>query len=220
MHTRLQLLRGSRPAAVLLCAAVLLLSGNAATAYADTPDPQLSIAVDNGSASAKSGDELRYTITVTNLGTQKVKGLRVNQTVPTGASVVSADEGGDEGKGKISWKVDLAAAQKVTMHTSLSLGATPGSALRLATVACAQVSAKGPALVCASDSDQLPAGAAAEAAQAPAPPSSGWLDGRTPWYLGGGAALVLVLVGALLLVLRHRHPGAGMVAHPAPSDVG
>ena len=218
MHTRLQLLRGSRLAAVLLCAAMLLLSGSATSARADTPDPQLSIAVDDGSTSVRSGDKLSYTITVTNLGTSKVKDLRVSQTVPTGASVVSAGSHGDEAKGKISWSVDLGAAQKVTVRTTLALGTTPGSALRLATVACAQVSAKGPALVCASDSDQLPAGAAAEAAQALVAPSSGWLDGRTPWYVGG-AALVLVLVGALLLVLRHRHAGPGPVAHRAPSEV-
>jgi uncharacterized repeat protein (TIGR01451 family) len=215
MHTRLQLLRGSRLPAVLLCAAMLLLSGNAATAHAGTPDPQLSIAVDNGATSATSGDELTYAITLTNLGTKKVEDLRVSQTVPSGASVVSVDARGDRSTGKISWKVDLAAAGTTTVHATLALGRTPDSALRIATVACAQVMAKGPALVCASDSDQLPAGAAVERAEADAVPAAGgWLDGRTPWYAGGGAALVLVVAGAVLLVRRHRHHGVAAVVLP------
>jgi uncharacterized repeat protein (TIGR01451 family) len=215
MHPQLDLTRRSRMAAVLIGAVLLTLGGTGA-AQADTPDPQLSIAVDNGSTAARSGDKLGYTITVTNQGPQKVKGLRVSQTVPAGASVVSADADGDEAKGKISWKVDLAAADQVTVHTTMALGSTPESALRLATVACAQVSARGPALVCASDSDQLPAGAAVEAAQASAVAApSGWLDGPTPWYAGGVAALVLVLSGALLLVRRHRQAGVGPFAQRA-----
>jgi len=211
MHAQLDLTPRSRTAAVLIAAALLTLGGTGA-AQADTSDPQLSIAVDNGSTAAKSGDELGYTITVTNLGTRKVKGLQVSQTVPAGVSVVSADADGDETKGKISWKVDLAAADKIIMHTTMALGSTPDSALRLATVACAQVSAKGPALVCASDSDQLPAGAAVERAEADAVPAAdGWLDGRAPWYAGGAAVAVLAAGGAALVV-RRRHradPPAG-----------
>jgi len=215
MHTRPQLLRGSRLAAVLLCAVTLLLSGNAATAHADTPEPQLSIAVDDGSAAAKSGDKLSYTVTVTNLGTTKVKDLRVSQTIPTGASLVTAGSHGDEAKGKVSWSVDLGAAQEVTMRTTMTLGSTPESALRLATVACAQVTAKGPAVVCASDSDLLPAGAAAaEAVQPESAASSWWLDGRAPWYAGGGAALVVVVVGAMLLVRRQRDAGPRLSRAP------
>jgi uncharacterized repeat protein (TIGR01451 family) len=219
MHTRLHLLRGSRLPAVLLCAAMLLLGGNAATAHADTSGPQLSIAVDDASSSAKSGDKLGYTITLTNLGTKKVKDLRVSQTVPAGATVVSAGSHGDQGKGEISWSVDLGAAQKTTLHTTMALGTTAGSAMRLATVACAQVSAKGPPLVCASDSDLLPAGAAAEVLQAETASPSGWLDGRTPWYAGGGVALLLV-VGALLLVRRHHHAAPSVAVPASTSDVG
>jgi uncharacterized repeat protein (TIGR01451 family) len=219
MHPRLDLTPRSRMAAVLIGAVLLTLGGTGA-AQADTPAPQLSIAVDNGSTAAKSGDKLGYTITVTNQGTRKVKDLRVSQTVPAGASVVSADADGDEAKGTISWKVDLAAADKVIMHTTMSLGSTPDSALRLATVACAQVSAKGPALVCASDSDQLPAGAAVDRAAADAVPAAGgWLDGRAPWYAGGAAVAVLAAAGAALLVRRRRH-GRVPVALPAStSDV-
>jgi uncharacterized repeat protein (TIGR01451 family) len=203
MHPQLDLTRRSRTAAVVIGAVLLTLAG-AGAAQADTPEPQLSIAVDNGSTAARSGDKLGYTITVTNLGTRKVRDLRVSQTVPAGASVVSADADGDEAKGTIRWKVDLAAADTITMHTAMTLGGTPDSALRLATVACAQVSAKGPALVCASDSDQLPAGAAVERAAADAVPAAGgWLDGRAPWYAGGAVA-VLAAAGAALLV-RRRH---------------
>jgi len=204
MHAQLDLTPRSRMAAVVIGAALLTLGGTGA-AHAATPAPQLSIAVDNGSTAAKSGDKLGYTITVTNLGTKKVRDLRVSQTVPAGVSVVSADADGDETSGKISWKVDLAAADKVTMHTTMALGSTPDSALRLATVACAQTSAKGPALVCASDSDQLPAGAAVERAEADAVPAAGgWLDGRAPWYAGGAVAVLAAAGAALVVRRRHR----------------
>jgi uncharacterized repeat protein (TIGR01451 family) len=204
MHQGLDV-RRSRLAAVLLGAALLTLGGSPGlTAHAETPPPQLSIAVDNGGTAARSGDKLSYTLTVTNLGTRKVENLRVSQTIPSGAAFVSADAEGRPDAGKVGWSVDLPTGKEVRMHTTMTVGSTSESALRLATVACAQVSAKGPALVCASDSDQLPAGAAAEQAETDAASSSAWLDGRTPWYLGGGAAVLLAALGAALLVRRHR----------------
>jgi uncharacterized repeat protein (TIGR01451 family) len=206
MHTGHHLARGPRLAGLLLGAALLALGGTAATAQADAPAPQLSITVDNGNASVTSGDRLSYTVTVTNLGTRKVKDLLVSQTVPTGASFVSADSKGDEAKGKVGWSVDLAAAGTATMRTTMALGRTSESTLRLATVACAQVSAKGPALVCASDSDQLPAGAAVERAQADAAAAHGWFDGPNPWYAGGSAAVVLAAFGAVLATRRRPSP--------------
>ena len=65
--------------------------------------------------------------------------------------------------------------------------------------------------MCASDSDQLPAGAAVEQGTtdvAAAP--DGWLTGATPWYLGGGAAALLAAGGAALVVRRsHAHVPVG-----------
>ncbi len=221
MHTRPLPGPRSRLATALLGVALLLLGAHATTAQAETLDPQLSIAVDDGSASARSGDKISYTLTVTNLGTTKIKDLRVSQSVPQGASVLSVGSRGRQAPGKISWSVALAPTGKATMRTTMALGATPESALRLASVACAQVSAEGPPLVCATDSDQLPAGAAVEAAQAGAADASGSAGGRTPWFVGGGAGLVVLLLGALLLVRRHRHGGTGPVAQrAATSEVG
>lgn len=205
MHQDTHRPRGSRLAAALAGATLLVLGGTTTTAQAATP--QLSIAVDDGVATARSGDRLGFTITVTNLGAKKVEGLRVSQTVPEGASVVSVDADGEETGGGVRWRVDLPPTETVTLRTTMALGTTPDTALRLATVACAQVSAKGPALVCASDSDQLPAGAAVEQGTtdvAAAP--DGWLTGRTPWYLGGGAAAV-VAAGVAALVVRRSTAG-------------
>jgi uncharacterized repeat protein (TIGR01451 family) len=130
MHPEHDLTRRSRLAAVLLGAALLTLGGAGGTAYADTPDPQLSITVDNGSTSARSGDELGYTVTVTNVGSQKVRDLRVSQTVPDGASFVSADHDGDEAKGTIRWSVDLDPAEKITVRTTTATRARARSAGR------------------------------------------------------------------------------------------
>jgi uncharacterized repeat protein (TIGR01451 family) len=179
----------------LLCLAPLY-------AGAETTKPQLSIAVDNGHDSAVKGDTLGYAITVTNLGTAKVRDLVVTQSVPAGATFVSADDHGVHRAGVVTWTLDVKAAKKVVLHASMTVAATPDELLRLATVACAQISSTERPLVCASDSDQLPAGAAAVTAQQAAEPPSVGSGHRVWWYSGGAAALVGVV--AALLVVRTR----------------
>ena len=168
--------------------------------------PQLSIAIDNGRTSTTTGDKLDYVITVSNLGTTDIDGLLVNQTLPAGMTFGSADSSGTADAGKVSWTVDLKATETATLHTSMTVTATPAELLRLATVACASISADGPPIVCASDSDQLPAGAAAEAAASalagdattPASGISSW------WYLGGGIGVVVVVAALAVLLVRRR----------------
>ena len=63
----------------------------------------------------------------------------------------------------------------------------------------ASLSASGPPIVCAAHSDQLPAGASAEAAAAP---SSGLLQ----WYAAGGIAVVLIAVSVVVVVRRRTAP--------------
>lgn len=74
--------------------------------------------------------------------------------------------------------------------------------LRMATVACASTSAGDPPIVCASHSDQLPAGAsaAAAAAESTAPES----DGLGPWYLALGVGLLLAALAVVLVTRRRR----------------
>lgn len=192
--------------AVLVSAMAVFEPITAVAAPAKSP-PQLSIAVDDGRLTATKGDKLSYTLTVTNLGTAEIKNLQVTQTVPTTARFVTADSGGAEAKGAVTWKVNLKPTKTETFHTSLTVLSSPDAVLRLATVACAKVSAKSPPLVCAADSNELPAGAAARTGPS-APTRAGVLG--TPfiwWYLGGGVALLaavaIVLAKARSVRLAH-----------------
>lgn len=163
-------------------------------AAAAPPAPQLSIAVDNQQDETTAGASVAYTVTVTNLGSRAVKGLVISQTVPAGAALTKADGKGTVSSGSVRWQLDLPAAGAKTFHTSMTVSKAPSDQLlRWATVACAATSPKGAALVCASDSDQLPAGAAAEQRQSA-------LTSPTPalgWYYAAGA---VALVGAAFVV--------------------
>lgn len=182
------------------------------------PAPQLSIAVDNGHTSAAVGDAFTYTITVANLGTTDIPGLVVTQTMPTGLTFGSADAGGTAESDTVTWNVDLKATETSTVHTTMSVVPTPADLLRLATVACASLSPGGSPIVCASHSDQLPAGAAAESSQAAAaadtaaaPPTG---PGLSWWWIGVGIGLVIVAALAMgIIILRNR--SASPVDHHA-----
>ena len=168
--------------------------------------PQLSIAIDNGKKSTTIGDTLDYVITVQNLGTADVDGLFIAQSVPSGLDFGTADAGGTADASAVAWNLDLKATTTATFHTTMTVTATPAELLRLASVVCASASADGPPIVCASHSDQLPAGAAAEAAATalagdattPASGISSW------WYLGGGIGLVVVVAALAVLLVRRR----------------
>ena len=187
--------------AVLLTAAPAWAAGTDAERDAE-PAPQLSIAVDNGRTSAAAGDTLDYAITIRNLGTTDVVGLTVTQSMPASLSLEAADSAGTDQAGGVGWTIDLATAGEAVLHSTMAVTDTPPELLRLATVACASMSASGPPIVCASHSDQLPAGASAEAAAAAAAaaPSSGLLQ----WYVAGGIAVVLVAVSVVVVVVRRR----------------
>jgi uncharacterized repeat protein (TIGR01451 family) len=164
--------------------------------------PQLSIAVDNGHTTAAAGDTLTYTISVQNLGTADVADLHVTQSMPAGLKFTSADSAGKPKAGGVNWKLDLKAAGHTKVHSTMTVLDTPPELLRMATVACASTSADDPPIVCASHSDQLPAGAATEAASArsaaPGP------DGLNPWYLALGLGLVVAALVVVLVIRRRR----------------
>jgi len=191
-------------ASLAAVAAMLCWSTPVSAAPKATPEPpQLSIAVDNGLDNAASGDELGYVITLTNVGTEDVDDLLVNQSLPPGTSLVSADAKGEEKSGSVEWEVDLKAAKKATFKTSLKLGDTSPEVLRLASVACAKVSAKAAPVVCASDSDILPAGEEAAKAEAAMTAENG-ISNRTVWYVAAGTVLAVGLTTPLVLRLRKR----------------
>ena len=174
------------------------------------PGPQLSISVDDGHPSAALHAKLAYTVTVINLGTTDAAGLHITQTVPNAAGFGSAAPAATAHAGLVTWTLDLKATKKAVFHTTMTVSSTPSNLLRLATVACASLSPQGAPIVCASDSDQLPAGLAAvqSAAAHPivvvgsAPPAHGAMW----WYVGGGAVLIVVLGSLIIWLTRHRRP--------------
>lgn len=198
-------------AALAVSAGVAISTLSPLAAGAAPAAPQLSIAVANQKETTTGGASLDYTVTVTNLGGKAVKDLVVSQTVPVGATLDKTDGKGKatSDAGSVEWTLDLPAAGTKTFHTSMTLSKTmPDELLRLATVACAKSSPKAAALVCASDSDQLPAGAAAEEAkkamESPTKP--------VVWFYAAAAA-ALVGAGFVVRALTRRgravQPGQG-----------
>jgi hypothetical protein len=87
----------------------------------------------------------------------------------------------------------------------MAVSTTPKELLRLASVACASASTNGPPIVCATDSDQLPAGAAAQVSKAKSALASRptvTSTSRNWGYAAGG--LVLVMGAFVALSLRRR----------------
>ena len=171
---------------------------------AQAPAPQLSIAVDDGHPSAAAGDTLTYAITVRNLGSTPVTGLHVTQSVPSGLTFGSADSAGQATPGTVAWVVDLDATGTATLHTTMSVSATPKELLRLATVACASVSATAPPIVCASDSDLLPAGRQSAATKTTTRSGGHATSGARGWFIGGAIVVVAALAVAVLVLRRRR----------------
>lgn len=166
--------------------------------------PQLSVAIDDGQSQVRSGDTTRYTLTVTNLGGKAVRDLHVTQTVPSGSEVSAVGHDGAERKGTLRWSLNVPAGRSVTVTSSLRVAEDlPPDLFRLATVACAATSPDAAPIVCASDSDELPAGAAALQQQPDAPAAVGRPVWLLPSVLGTGV-LAVALAVALVLARRRR----------------
>ncbi|MEU4829852.1 hypothetical protein [Streptosporangium sp. NPDC023615] len=162
--------------------------------------PSLSIDIDNGRTSVEEGDRLTYVVTVRNTGTSRVRGLDLTQSLPPGLTFVSADGHGTATKERVRWTADVPAGKAVTFRTVAEVGATPEDLLRLASIACASTEGSDRPIVCATHSDQLPAGAAAaEAAHVTAHPVTSRL-----WYVAGGAGLLALVLVVLPVVRRGR----------------
>ena len=163
--------------------------------------PRLSISVDNGRTAAQEGDQLTYTVTVHNIGTAGARNLHPTKSLPPGLKFVSADGHGAVRHGQIVWSADVGAGKDVTFHTTAKVQDTPDHPLRLATVACASTGAEAKPIVCATHSDQRPAGAAATEAAACRP-----VRQRAPWYVLVGVGLLAVVVaGTLVAFCARRH---------------
>ncbi len=209
-----------RKLAAAVLGSVIAVAGPAWCAYAapvptpTAPIPQLSIAIDDGRIQTSAGDQLVYAITARNVGTTTATSLEIWATLPRGLTFHSADHGGVAKAGVVTWTITVKPGASIRLSTSGQVGPTGAQLLRLATVACAAQKANGPPLVCATDSDLLPAGAAALQPRA--------RGNAVSWYVGAGVLLVAAAVGVLAYLRRRRRVRAGATAvepsSPAPAD--
>lgn len=208
----------------VLAIAATIASSATTSARAAPPDsgteveaPQLSIAIDNGRTEAAVGDTLDYAITIKNLGPDPTEGLHVTQTMPVGLTFESADSDGAAGTDEVAWTLDLEAHAEVVVHSSMVVTATPAELLRLATVACVNLAADGPPLICAAHSDQLPAGANAASEAA-----ADGQDISPRLFLIGGSLIVLIGLAIATVMLRRRKSARAAasrsVTHPGASS--
>lgn len=165
------------------------------------PGPQLSVSIDDGRTTAAAGDRLTYTITVRNLGTGNLSGLDLTQSVPPGATVGATNPTGTTHAGAIRWRLAVRASGTAEFHTTVTVRNTPADLLRLASVACVNTSGQTRPLVCATHSDELPAGAALAGRRAQAATT---VSRHVTWYVGIGLGVLVVAGVAMALVASKR----------------
>jgi uncharacterized repeat protein (TIGR01451 family) len=179
--------------------AVLLTTCLAAVAPDPTsPDPRLSITIDDGRTTAAAGTRLTYTITVGNLGTTDITGLAVTQSMPPGLELESADSLGGAHAGHVAWSVNVQATATTAVHSTMAVYETPPDLALLASVACASAAEGRRPIVCATHSDRLPAGTTVH---------TGWTGTSAHaglWYFVGGLVMLCAAAVMALLLRRRR----------------
>lgn len=173
---------------------------------ATSPTYRLDVGVDDGRAATKEGDHLTYTVTLRNLGGTTVTGLRITLTVPSELRLRSADHGGRRNGGHVRWSVDLPGGHSAVLTAAGDVRPTPPQLLRLAAVACVTTEGADRPIVCATHSDELPAGARRAAASRPRDAAAETKDGGTAglWYVVSGVLIFAVLLGVAVRLRRSR----------------
>ncbi|MEV7597181.1 hypothetical protein AB0O91_07280 [Kitasatospora sp. NPDC089797] len=188
-------------AAVLLGCALAPGTAWAADPVKPTAVPHLAIAIDDGRQQARPGDRLTWTVTLRNLGTEPVSGLRVAQDLPTAARPVSASGDAAGHPDRPSWDgLTLEPGATRTLTTTAELADTGPELLRSSSTACAYQGDSRQPLVCASHLDLLPAGLPKAA------PAAGE-QGVALWLALATTAAGLVTAGGWWLRRHHGQPG-------------
>jgi uncharacterized repeat protein (TIGR01451 family) len=99
-----------------------------------TPAADLRITKTDSADPATAGADLTYTLVVTNNGPADTTGVTVTDPIPAGASFVSADNGGTESAGTVTWAVGaLTDGASVTLHVTVHVN--PGRTMDLSNTA-------------------------------------------------------------------------------------
>ena len=94
-----------------------------ATAVDEQAD--LSITKSDDADPVTAGTDLTYTLVVTNDGPSDATNVEVTDAVPAGTSFVSADNGGIEAAGTVTWNLGtLADGATVTLHVTVHVDAS------------------------------------------------------------------------------------------------
>jgi uncharacterized repeat protein (TIGR01451 family) len=87
-----------------------------------TRSADLSVTKSDGADPVVAGHQLTYTLVVANDGPSDASGVVVTDPVPTGTTFVSADNGGGESAGTVTWNLGvLAAGDSATLHVTVSV---------------------------------------------------------------------------------------------------
>lgn len=152
----------------------------------------LSLSKTAGSPVAEQGGAVPYTITVTNDGQVDAREFTVTDALPTGSSLVSADNGGTAAGGVVTWEIDeLKVGESASVQVRLSF-AQPGLYVNHATVQPPPGPWELPTLSSPCDDGTVSCATVLITALAFTGSSLGWV------WLAGPLAL---LVGAALLLL-------------------
>lgn len=169
-------------------------------------------------ATASQGDTLTYTVHVENVGTAAATDLLVADTIPAGTTFVSADNGGTESNGSVSWALaSLAAGASADLHVQVTIDATTVGTLINHVIVSNPPGSPPPAVEhpCADDPAQscaeteVPQMPVIPESPRPTPPTptglaSTGLDGSSALAAGGLLAAGLLGVGASVLrAARH-----------------
>jgi uncharacterized repeat protein (TIGR01451 family) len=158
--------------------------------------PRLSISVTDGRTEVTAGDRLTYTVTLRNAGTAAVRHITVTQTLPQGIRLISASAGGTAAHGRIAWHAAVPPGRAAVFTSSEQVIRIPARQLRLAAVACADLSGSSRPVVCAADLTDTPTTAeAAASGHASAPAGGGWVGYAAA---GGGVAIAAGVIAATL----------------------
>ncbi|WP_162231695.1 NEW3 domain-containing protein [Allosalinactinospora lopnorensis] len=167
--------------------------------------PALSIELSGDPERLRAGEEVEYTLTLTNDGEDTLHGATLSQSLPEEFEVTSARQASVRSESTVGWEVSLPPGEEAERVLRVRIAdELEENAWRIATTACAQLGADGPPAVCATEAGLIDSGEPVEQ-RAGQPPKDE--TGLFPPRVTGAAVVLGVLIAAFLapLFARRRH---------------